>query len=128
FEGVRGKDESVAISKEIAEWVTVQDPRFFKALDQANRIRTAILEAEVVAYEIDADADDDSVIEIFARLNQQGVRLKPGDLAAARLTGRMKGFRSIAKTLLTQESLKGFASVEGEDERSEERRVGKECR
>ena len=116
FEVVRGNDESVAISNAIAEWVTVQDPRFFKALDQANRIRTAILEAEVVAYEIDADADDDSVIEIFARLNQQGVRLKPGDLAAARLTGKMKGFRSMAKTLLSQEALKGFASVEGEDE------------
>lgn len=116
FEGVRGRDESVAISTAIAEWVTVQDPLFFKALDQANRIRTAILEAEVVAYEIDADADDDSVIEIFARLNQQGVRLKPGDLAAARLTGKMKGFRSMAKTLLTQDTLKGFASIEGEDE------------
>ncbi len=70
----------------------------------------------MVAYEIDADADDDSVIEIFARLNQQGVRLKPGDLAAARLTGKMKSFRSMAKTLLTQEALKGFASIEGEDE------------
>lgn len=116
FEGVRGNDESVAISKAIGDWVTVSDPRFFKALDQANRIRTAILEAEVVAYEIDAEADDDSVIEIFARLNQQGVRLKPGDLAAARLTGKMKGFRSMAKTLLMQDHLKGFASVEGEDE------------
>jgi hypothetical protein len=105
FEGVRGKDESVAISKAIGDWVKVDDPRFFKALDQANRIRTAILEAEVVAYEIDADADDDSVIEIFARLNQQGVRLKPGDLAAARLTGKMKGFRTMAKTLLTREDL-----------------------
>ena len=117
FEGVRGKDESVAISNAIAEWVTVSDARFFKALDQANRIRTAILEAEVVAYEIDADADDDSVIEIFARLNQQDSRrLKPGDLAAARLTGKMKGFRLMAKTLLTQDVMKGSASVEGEDE------------
>lgn len=116
FEGVRGGDESLAISKAIAAWVTVSDSRFFKALDQANRIRTAILEAEVVAYEIDADADDDSVIEIFARLNQQGVRLKPGDLAAARLTGKMKGFRSMAKTLLSHPSLKGFASIEGEDD------------
>lgn len=113
FEGVRGKDESVAISKAIGDWVKLDDPRFFKALDQANRIRTAILEAEVVAYEIDAEADDNSVIEIFARLNQQGVRLKPGDLAAARLTGKMKGFRSMARTLLTRDDLKGFASVEG---------------
>lgn len=70
----------------------------------------------MVAYEIDADADDDSVIEIFARLNQQGVRLKPGDLAAARLTGKMKNFRSLAKALLLRDDLKGFASVEGEDE------------
>jgi hypothetical protein len=116
FEGVRGKDESVAISKAIGDWVKVDTPLFFKALDQANRIRTAILEAEVVAYEIDAEADDDSVIEIFARLNQQGVRLKPGDLAAARLTGKMKGFRSMAKALLTRDDLRGFASVEGEDE------------
>jgi hypothetical protein len=69
-----------------------------------------------VAYEIDAEADDDSVIEIFARLNQQGVRLKPGDLAAALLTGKMKGFRSMAKALLTRDDLRGFASVEGEDE------------
>ncbi|MGO9740097.1 MAG: DUF262 domain-containing protein [Roseiarcus sp.] len=116
FEGVRGSDESVAISKAIGDWVKVDNPLFFKALDQANRIRTAILEAEVVAYEIDADADDDSVIEIFARLNQQGVRLKPGDLAAARLTGKMKSFRSLAKGVLTQDSLKGFAAIEGEDE------------
>jgi hypothetical protein len=116
FEGIRGSGENVAISKAIADWVKVDDPRFFQALDQANRIRTAILEAEVVAYEIDADADDDSVIEIFARLNQQGVRLKPGDLAAARLTGKMKSFRSMAKTLLTQEALGGFAAIEGEDE------------
>lgn len=52
----------------------------------------------------------------FLRLNQQGVRLKPGDLAAARLTGKMKGFRSMAKILITREDLKGFSSVEGEDE------------
>jgi hypothetical protein len=116
FESVRGNDESVAISKAIGDWVKFEDPLFFKALDRANRIRTSILEAEIVAYEIDAEADDDSVIEIFARLNQQGVRLKPGDLAAARLTGKMKGFRSMARTVLTQKSLVGFASVEGEDE------------
>jgi len=57
--------------------------RCSSALDRANGIRTAILESEIVAYEIDAEADDDSVIETFGRLNQQGVRLKPGDLAAA---------------------------------------------
>ena len=116
FESVRGNDESLAISNAIANWVKVDDPVFFKALDRANRIRTSILEAEIVAYEIDAEADDDSVIEIFARLNQQGVRLKPGDLAAARLTGKMKGFRARAREVLTQPALKGFASIEGEDE------------
>ena len=58
------------------------------------RIRMSILQAEVIAYEIDADANDDNVIEIFARLNQQGVRLRPGDLAAARLTGQMTNFRT----------------------------------
>ena len=116
FESLRGGEENAAISKAIANWVKFEDPLFFKALDRANRIRTAILESEIVAYEIDAEADDDSVIEIFARLNQQGVRLKPGDLAAARLTGKMKGFRDMARTVLTQDSLKGFASVGGQDE------------
>jgi uncharacterized protein with ParB-like and HNH nuclease domain len=106
FESLRGGEENAAISKAIANWVKFEDPLFFKALDRANRIRTAILESEIVAYEIDAEADDDSVIEIFARLNQQGVRLKPGDLAAARLTGKMKGFRDMARTVLTQDSLK----------------------
>ena len=63
----------------------------------------SILQAEVVAYEIDADANDDNVIEIFARLNQQGVRLRPGDLAAARLTGQMTNFRTRAREVLVDE-------------------------
>jgi len=86
FEGVRGGNESLAIQKAIGEWLTASDEMFFKAFDRANAIRNSILQAEIIAYEIDADADDDNVIEIFARLNQQGVRLRPGDLAAARLT------------------------------------------
>ncbi len=106
----------MAVQKAIANWVQVTDQLFFKALDRANAIRNTILEAEIVAYEIDAQAEDDSVIEIFARLNQQGVRLKPGDLAAARLTGRMKDFRERARRCLNDPDLKGFAAREGEDD------------
>src|SRR5579884_105133 len=116
FAGFRGEDESLAVQKAIANWVQVTDGLFFKALDRANAIRNTILEAEIVAYEIDAEAEDDSVIEIFARLNQQGVRLKPGDLAAARLTGRMRDFRERARRCLSDPDLKGFATREGEDD------------
>ena len=84
FEGIRGGNESLAVQRALGEWLTAGDELFFEALDRANAIRTAVLQAEVIAYEIDADAGDDNVIEIFARLNQQGVRLRPGDLAAAR--------------------------------------------
>ena len=64
FEGVRGGNESLAVQRALGEWLTPGDERFFEALDRANAIRNAILQAEVVAYEIDADANDDNVIEI----------------------------------------------------------------
>lgn len=117
FAGVRGESESLAVQKAIGEWVKIDDLLFNQALDRANAIRNAILGAEIVAYEIDADAEDDNVIEIFARLNQQGVRLRPGDLAAARLTGRMKGFRERARGFLTDTEIRNFAAVEGEEDR-----------
>jgi hypothetical protein len=116
FEGIRGGNESLAIQKAIGEWVTARDELFFQALDRANAIRTAILQAEIIAYEIDADAEDDNVIEIFARLNQQGVHLRPADLAAARLTGHMAQFRKRAKTVLQLAELTGFAAPEGKEE------------
>ena len=72
----------------------------------------------MIAYEIDADADDDNVIEIFARLNQQGVRLRPGDLAAARLTGQMTNFRTRAREVLVMKELRGFSAPEGAEEGS----------
>jgi len=90
---------------------------FFKALDRANAIRTAILQSEIIAYEIDADVDDENVIEIFARLNQQGVRLRPSDLAAARLTGHMAGFRNRAREVLSSLELVKFAVPEGKEEK-----------
>lgn len=120
FEGVRGHgdrgSESLAIQNALREWLKPDSPLFFEALDRANAIRTALLGAEIVAYEIDADAEDDNVIEIFARLNQQGVRLRPGDLAAARLTGVMKNFRERAREALASKELQGFAADEGADE------------
>ena len=118
FEGVRGGNESLAVQRALGEWLTPADPLFFEALDRANTIRNSILQAEVVAYEIDADANDDNVIEIFARLNQQGVRLRPGDLAAARLTGQMANFRARAREVVTIKELRGFAAVEGHEEGS----------
>lgn len=120
FEGLRSGtgqgSESLAIQNALKEWLTLDSPLFFEALDRANAIRTALLGAEIVAYEIDADAEDDNVIEIFARLNQQGVRLRPGDLAAARLTGIMKGFRERARKALSAPELAGFAADEGSEE------------
>jgi hypothetical protein len=116
FEGIRGGNESQAIKTAIGEWVTPNDDLFFQALDRANAIRTAVLQAEIIAYEIDADAEDDNVIEIFARLNQQGVRLRPADLAAARLTGHMAQFRKRARTVLQIPELTGFAAPEGKEE------------
>jgi hypothetical protein len=108
--------ESAAIQNALRDWVAPTSPLFFQALDRANQVRSAILEAEIVAYEIDADAEDDNVIEIFARLNQQGVRLRAGDLAAARLTGVMKNFRERARAALEDPALSGFAAQEGADE------------
>jgi hypothetical protein len=116
FEGVRsgsGDGASLAIQRVLSEWIAADSPLFFQALDRANAIRNAILGAEIVAYEIDADVEDDNVIEIFARLNQQGVRLRPGDLAAARLTGTMKGFRDRARRVLALPELRGFTALEG---------------
>src|SRR3954447_35922 len=118
FEGIRGGNESLAVQRALGEWLTTGDELFFEALDRANAIRTAILHAEVIAYEIDAAANDDNVIEIFARLNQQGVRLRPGDLAAARLTGQMTNFRVRAREVLTMKELRGFSAPEGIEETS----------
>ena len=116
FEGIRGGNESLAVQRALGEWLTTGDELFFEALDRANAIRTAILHAEVIAYEIDAAANDDNVIEIFARLNQQGVRLRPGDLAAARLTGQMTNFRTRAREVLVMPELRGFSAPEGAEE------------
>ena len=113
FEGVRGGNESLAVQRALGEWLTPGDELFFEALDRANAIRNSILQAEVVAYEIDADANDDNVIEIFARLNQQGVRLRPGDLAAARLTGQMTNFRVRAREVFAMKEMRGFSAPEG---------------
>ncbi len=116
FEGVRGGNESLAVQRALGEWLTPGDELFFEALDRANAIRMSILQAEVIAYEIDADANDDNVIEIFARLNQQGVRLRPGDLAAARLTGQMTNFRARSREVLVMKELRGFSAPEGLEE------------
>jgi hypothetical protein len=118
FEGVRGGNESLAVQRALGEWLTPSDELFFRALDRANAIRNAILQAEVVAYEVDAEAGDENVIEIFARLNQQGVRLRPGDLAAARLTGQMTNFRARAREVVTMKEFRGFAASEGHEEGS----------
>ena len=118
FEGVRGGNESLAVQRALGEWLTPGDELFFAALDRANAIRNSILQAEVVAYEVDADAGDDNVIEIFARLNQQGVRLRPGDLAAARLTGQMSNFRTRAREVVTLREFRGFSVPEGQEEGS----------
>jgi hypothetical protein len=116
FEGMRGGNESLAVQRAVGEWLSPTDELFFRALDRANAIRNAILQAEIIAYEIDADANDDNVIEIFARLNQQGVRLRPGDLAAARLTGQMTNFRVRAREVLLMPEFSGFAAPEGREE------------
>jgi len=116
FAGVRGGNENLAVQKALGEWLAPTDELFFAALDRANAIRNGILHAEIVAYEIDADAGDYNVIEIFARLNQQGVRLRPGDLAAARLTGQMSNFRTRAREVLALPQFQGFAAAEGHEE------------
>ena len=63
FAKLSGGNESQAVQKAIGEWVTPTDDLFFRALDRANAIRTAILQAEIIAYEIDATAEDDNVIQ-----------------------------------------------------------------
>ncbi|TKD09219.1 GmrSD restriction endonuclease domain-containing protein [Polyangium fumosum] len=117
FAGVRSGAgngaESLAVSKAISEWVKPDVAEFYSAMDRANEIRNAILNAEVVSYEIDTQAEDESVIEIFGRLNQQAVRLTPADLAAARLTGKMKDFRGRAATSLAASELRDFSVSEG---------------
>lgn len=59
FEGVRGSNESLAGQRALGEWLAPSDERFFQALDRANAIRNAILRTEIIAYEIDADANDE---------------------------------------------------------------------
>jgi hypothetical protein len=118
FEGVRGGNENLAVQKALGEWLAPSEELFFAALDRANAIRNSILHAEVIAYEVDAEAGDENVIEIFARLNQQGVRLRPGDLAAARLTGQMSNFRTRAREVLAMEQFRGFSAPEGDEEGS----------
>ena len=124
FEGVRGGNESLAVQRALGEWLTPGDELFFEALDRANAIRNSILQAEVIAYEIDADAGDDNVIEIFARLNQQGVRLRPGDLAAARLTGQMSQLPHAGPARCWPcGELRGFSMPEGQEEGEPQRRL-----
>ncbi len=119
FEGIRGGDETGAVIKAISQWVTPSDPLFPKALNRANDIRNAILENEIVAYEIDADANDENndVIEIFARLNQQGITLRPSELATARLTGQLANFRDKARTVILHKDFADFVGTEGQEDR-----------
>jgi hypothetical protein len=112
------RGDSLEIGKAIGEWVKMEDRLYYQSIDRANEIRNDILNAEIIAYELDADVDDDNVIEIFARLNLQGVRLNPGDLAAARLTGIMEDFRGRARAVLAAKEFAGFTA------NSERRRMG----
>ncbi|WP_394836277.1 DUF262 domain-containing protein [Pendulispora rubella] len=117
FAGIRKEgSESAAIKQAIEEWVKPGSDEYDKANDRANAIRDAILNAEILAYEIDADVDDDNVVEVFARLNQQGVRLRPSDLAAARLTGSMSMFRARARESLSERDFQDFGGGEDADE------------
>jgi hypothetical protein len=51
-------------------------------LDRANAIRTAILQAEIVAYEIDADAEDGNVISNSRRsINPSHYATRPTSVA-----------------------------------------------
>jgi hypothetical protein len=117
FAGVRRGDangeESKAIRSAIQAWLSPNDDAFYSALDRANELRNAVLNAEIGCYELGTEADDENVIEIFGRLNQQAVRLTPADLAAARLTGKMKNFRGRARDALKAKDLKGFTQPEG---------------
>ena len=44
------------------------------------------------------------------------MRLRPGDLAAARLTGQMSNFRARARAVLDLPELAGFAVPEGKEQ------------
>ena len=46
------------------------------------------------------------------------MRLRPGDLAAARLTGQMANFRTRAREVLVMKELRGFSAPEGVEEGS----------
>lgn len=113
--GASNGAESMAVSQAISAWVKPGVAEFYAAMDRANQIRNAILNAELLSYEIDTHAEDESVIEIFGRLNQQAVRLTPADLAAARLTGKMKDFRQRAESSLKAPELRGFSIGEGSE-------------
>lgn len=117
FAGVRRGDsngeESKAIRSAIQAWLNPNDDAFYSAMDRANDLRNAILNAEIGCYELGTEADDENVIEIFGRLNQQFIRLSPADLAASRLTGKMKDFRGRAKLALKAPELTGFTQPEG---------------
>jgi hypothetical protein len=117
FAGVRRGDsngeESKAVRSAIQAWLNPNDDAFYSALDRASELRNAILNAEVGCYELGTEADDENVIEIFGRLNQQAIRLTPADLAAARLTGKMKDFRIRARSALKAPELRGFSQQEG---------------
>src|SRR5262249_32596733 len=115
FAAVREEDESKAVRNELSQWIPEGSEEIFKALDRANEIRTKVLSSTILAYEIDTDADDENVIEIFARLNTQGVRLRAGDIAAARLTGTMKKFRDRARKSLASSSFKGFTAKDNDN-------------
>jgi hypothetical protein len=119
FAGVRSLlengAESKAVAQAISRWVNPTADGFYPAIDRASQIRNAVLNAEIAAYELDTSADDDNVIEIFGRLNQQAVRLTPADLAAARLTGKMKGFRRRADEALRTVVPEAFAVPEGSE-------------
>ncbi len=117
FAGVRGQSGTAAIRQAISEWVKPDQPLFNQAMDRADFIRQRILGAEISAYEIEAAVGDDRVIEIFARLNQQGITLSASELAAARLTGQMANFREQAKTVLSHPEFTGYIGREGQEDR-----------
>lgn len=117
FAGIRGEgEESAAVQKAIEEWVKPGTDVSYRALDRANAIRSAVLNAEILAYEIDADVSDENVIELFARLNQLGVPLRPSDLASARLTGSFYTFRSRARESLAESAFRDFGGNDESDE------------
>jgi hypothetical protein len=116
FARVRGENESKSVQIALKDWLHPGSDEYLNALDVANQVRDAVLKAEILAYEIDADIDrNEDVIEIFVRLNRQGVPLTPGDLAAARLTGKMTQFRDKAANTLTEPGFEKFSLGSGDD-------------